>query len=440
MIAHRSIPVPRCGLPAAAILGAFLFWVIALYPGLASSQPGFARQYDVSCVLCHSAFPKLNAFGEKFAADNFRLPQWKEKTTIDVGDDMLRLPKFPPFAIRAQAYVQGRDGEEVDPATGPTGNDSDFDFQSPYLVKLLSSAPLSDHITYYFYGIFAEKGKNGETVIEDAWFRHDDLFGSGIAMQLGQFQVSDLMFPREVRMTFQDYYAYRAAGVTYERGVIFDRDVGPVGLGIGIVNGSGIEQNFAINSPGYKRPDRMFDNDAQKSIFGRIGIPVGPVEIGLFGLSGEQKSAAGFAGTDAGSRKGDKRIFGVDISGDIAGKYNWYLQVLWNRWEDFLDQDPGTDYDWVGGFAGVDYVHDARWAFSALYNYAEADDFDGTGTIYEGIEINSLTFTVNYYFMRNVKAVLEANVDFLGEDRGGPPYVGHQTKEHYLLFGFDTAF
>jgi hypothetical protein len=44
-----------------------------------------------------------------------------------------------------------------------------------------------------------------------------------------------------------------------------------------------------------------------------------------------------------------------------------------------------------------------------------------------------------YYFMRNVKAVLELNVDFLGKNRGGPPFVGHQTREHYLLLGFDLA-
>lgn len=436
-----SIPASRLPI-IGTLLVAFL-----LFSNVAWSQPGFARQYNISCAACHSAFPKLNSFGEQFAADNFRLPQWKETSTVDVGDDMLRLPKFPPFAIRAQAYVQARDGEEVDVETGLTGNDSSFDFQSPYLIKLLSSAPLSDHITYYFYGIFAEKGGNGETVIEDAWFRHDDIFGSDIAMQLGQFQVSDLMFPREVRLNFQDYYAYRAAGITYERGVLFDRDVGPVGLGLGFVNGSGIEQNFAINTPGYKRPDKMFDNDSQKSVFGRIGIPAGPVEIGLFALAGEQNSATGYAGSDMGARKVDKTIFGLDLSGNIGAQYNWYVQLLWNQWDGFFDadinfpdRDPNTDYDWFGGFAGIDYVHNDHWAFSALYNYAEADDFDNTGTIYEGIEINSLTFTASYYFMRNVKAILEANVDFLSEDSVGPPYVGHQSKEHYLLFGFDTAF
>jgi hypothetical protein len=73
------------------------------------------------------------------------------------------------------------------------------------LIRLLSGVPLSDHISYYFYAILADKGGNGEALVEDAWFRHDDLFGSGVAGQIGQFQISDLMFPRETRMTFQDF-------------------------------------------------------------------------------------------------------------------------------------------------------------------------------------------------------------------------------------------
>lgn len=413
--------------------------ILTLWSSLAAAMPAFARQYGISCAVCHDAFPRLNDFGESFIANNYRLPNWRE-TMLDTGDDRLALPKYLPLAIRAQAYVQGRDAEQVDLATGPTSNDSDFDIQSPYLIKLLSSAPLSDQITYYFYGIFAEKGGNGETIIEDAWFRYGDVADTGVGAQLGQFQVSDLMFPREIRLTFQDYYAYRAAGITYDRGVIFDRGFGPVDIAIGAVNGNGIEQNFDLNSPGYRRPDKMFDNDSGKSIFGRIGASLGPVNIGLFGYSGEQKSATGFAGEDAGTRDTDKRIAGLDLSGKLGPRVHWYAQGLWNSWSDFLDADPTRDYDWFGGFAGVDFIPNDRWAFSVLYNYAEADDFENTGTVYEGIKMNSLALGAAYYFMRNVKAVVEVNGDFLSEDSGGPPFVGHQTKENYILFGFDAAY
>jgi len=205
------------------------------------ANPAFARQYDMSCITCLSAFPRLNSFGKQFLADNIRLPNWREKIGVETGDERLMLPKFPQMAFRAQAYVQARESEAQD-SSGATTADPASDFQAPYLIKLLAGSPLSEHISYYFYAIFAEKGGNGETIVEDAWITHDDLFGSGVGMMLGQFQVSDLMFPRETRLTVQDYIPYRMAGITYERGVAFDTDVGPVSLALGIVNGNGIEK------------------------------------------------------------------------------------------------------------------------------------------------------------------------------------------------------
>ncbi|AMN48042.1 hypothetical protein ACG33_13230 [Steroidobacter denitrificans] len=415
---------------------AFTSWIV---PTISQAMPALARQYNVSCVACHDAFPRLNAFGESFVANNFRMPNWRQ-TMMDLGDERLALPKSLPLAIRAQAFAQGREGKDIDPATGPTGNASSFDFQAPYLIKLLSSAPLSEHITFYFYAIFAEKGGNGETLIEDAWFRHDDVLGSGVGAQLGQFQISDLMFPREVRLTFQDFYAYRAAGITYDRGLILDRGLGPLEIAIGAVNGNGITQNFAIDSPGYRRPDQMFDNDSRKSLFGRVGFTAGGVNVGIFGLAGQQKSAAGFAGTVTGNRDTDKRILGLDLSGSLTPRTHWFAQGIWNEWRDFLDAEPQRDFDWFGGFVGVDHVHSDRWTFSLLYNYAEADDFRGTGTVFEGIKINSLSLASSYYFMRNLKGVIEVNADLLSKDPAGPPYVGHQTREHYLLIGFDAAY
>ncbi len=414
---------------------------ICLLPGLlpvtAEAAPMFARKYNMSCASCHSAFPRLNSFGEQFRASNMRLPNWRDDT-LETGDPRLALPSAVPLAIRAQAYVQAREGKSIDPVTGDTVEASS-DFQSPYLIKLLSSAPLSDHITYYFYGIFAEKGGNGETIIEDAWFRHDDVFATGVGLQLGQFQVSDLMFPREVRLPFQDFMVYRMAGITYDRGVLFDRGIGGLDVSLGLVNGNGIDQNFDVNSPGYRRPDNMFDNNSDKSVFGRIATTLGPVSVGLFGLAGEQANATGPAGIDSGDRDTDKRIVGLDLSGTLRGKTHWYTQLLWNTWEGFLE--PDQDYDWWGGFAGVDYIFNDFWAFSALYNYADADDLDATDTIYEGIDINSLSFTASYYFMRNVKGVAEINIDLLDdESRSGTYYTGHLDREGYILFGFDAAF
>lgn len=415
----------------------FLITFILLIPANSEAMPVFARKYNMSCNTCHAAFPKLNEFGHQFVEDNFRLPNWKDNT-ISGGDDMLALPDTVPLALRTQAFVQTREAEVVDVETGETAT-ADTDIQSPYLIKLLSSAPLSEHISYYFYGIFAEKGDNGSVIIEDAWFSHDDIFNTDISLMLGQFQVSDLMFPREVRLTFQDYMVYRMAGITYDRGALFDYTAGQLDLSLGLVNGNGIEENITINSPGYKRPDHLFDNNSGKAVFARIGSELGGVNVGLFGYSGTQKNATGIAGTDSGIRDTDKIAYGIDLSGKLGVKTYWFAQLLQNNWDEFINTN--TDYSWYGGFAGVDYIHSDRWAYSLLYNYANANDLKDTDTVYEGIDINSLTVTASYYFMRNVKGVIEVNMDLLGTvDKTGVYWTGHLSGENYALFGFDAAF
>lgn len=429
--------MPRLFLASGSVLLALLILMSSYTP--ANAMPAFAREYGVSCTVCHAAYPRLNGFGETFADDmNFRLPSW-EQLIVATGDEDLALAKSLPLAVRMQAYIQGRDGESIDPTSGEIEADSGLDFQSPYLLKLLSSAPLTDQISYYFYAIFAEKGGNGEVIVEDAWFSYNDLFDTGIGAMLGQFQVSDVMFPREVRMTFQDFMLYRAAGITYDRGILFGKDVGGLDVSLGFVNGNGIQQNFNINSPGYRRPDKLFDNNTQKSVFGRLGSDFGPVSVGLFGLSGQQMNATGPAGTESGDRRTDKLVAGVDVSGNIDGKWYWFGQFLWNRWADFID--PATDFDWSGSFVGVDYLHSDKWVFSALVNHIDAGDFKNTDTIYEGLEMRAVTLAASYYFMRNVKGVIEANIDLLDEEsQTGVFYTGHLSQENYILIGIDAAF
>ncbi len=418
------------------ILGSLLIaLLLSMLPTSSEAIPAFARKYSLTCTACHAAFPRLNEFGENFVKSNYRLPNWKDSTT-PTGDDMLALPDSVPLAIRAQAYVQQREARNINIETGEEVS-ANTDFQGPYLIKLLSSAPLSDHISYYFYAIFAEKGGNGEVIVEDAWFSHDDLFGSKIGMMLGQYQVSDLMFPRETRLTFQDFMVYRMAGLTYDRGVTFNYDFNVVDLALGWVNGNGIDQNYAINSPGYKRPDHLFDNDNGKAFYCRLGGDAGPVSIGLFGYAGTQKNYAGIS--SSGTRDTPKIAYGVDLSGNVNAKVYWFVQAIWNQWDDFID--VGKSYDWFGSFAGVDYVHSQRWVFSFLYNYADAGDLKNTDTVYEGIDINALTFTASYYFMRNVKGIIEVNGDFLDvQDKTGQYWTGHLTSENYALVGFDAAF
>src|SRR5437762_12178518 len=48
--------------------------LLAGFPRDARALPAFARRFNLACGACHSAVPRLNAFGEAFHENGFKPP------------------------------------------------------------------------------------------------------------------------------------------------------------------------------------------------------------------------------------------------------------------------------------------------------------------------------------------------------------------------------
>lgn len=136
----------RLGSYAAALL------LLAVLPRDAQAIPAFARRYRTTCASCHTAAPKLNAVGEAFRLNGYRLREFDEALGRDaglpLGDDGWRdlwpdgvwpgeIPSTPPISLRIQADV----------ASVPRGRpDAGLHFRFPRDVYLLSGASLGDGI------------------------------------------------------------------------------------------------------------------------------------------------------------------------------------------------------------------------------------------------------------------------------------------------------
>ncbi len=68
--------------PTLLVIGAL---TIAAEPLAAREIPYFARKYGVECRHCHVLPPKLNAFGEAFVANNYRMPGLVPRATLPVA-------------------------------------------------------------------------------------------------------------------------------------------------------------------------------------------------------------------------------------------------------------------------------------------------------------------------------------------------------------------
>lgn len=252
-----------------------LLLAAAALPSL-EAMPAFGRRYSLSCKTCHSPFPKLKPYGEEFAANAFSI---KDKDTpryaIDTGDDQLSLLRELPFALRLEGFW-----------TYNNGNRGQVDFSSPYILKLLSGGEIAKNIGYYFYFFFSERGEIAG--LEDAFVVFNDLFGGDLDLYVGQFQVSDPLFKREVRLSFEDYAVYKATpgesriNLAYDRGLMLTYGL-PTGtdFALEILNGTGIgEANIFRN----------FDDDKFKNLLFRISQDAGEAaRLGAFGYTGKER-------------------------------------------------------------------------------------------------------------------------------------------------------
>ena len=368
-------------------------------PPAASAIPVFARRYAVSCAQCHDPIPRLSAFGEMFAGHGFRMVAGElPADTLVTDDPLLALGRTLPLAMRFDAHVQAYGSRPVE-----------SDVQAPYGLKLLSSASLSPSISYYFYFFLAERGEVGG--VEDAFVMWNDVGGRPLDVSLGQFQVSDPLFKRELRLMFDDYAIYRArmgdqpADLTYDRGVLAAFDWRGFTLTAEVVNGNGKGAADA----------GRFDDDRNKNFFGHVSRDLVPgLRVGAMGYLGwqDRDRAAGdvrnefwYAGADATVDLGP-----VQLNGQFMRRHDAAPTF------DPLERDSRLD----GGFAEVLVVPPGqRWYGFALWNRLSADRpiLDPRMGGPAGVDrYHAVSGGLGWLVQRNARAQVEGFWDFEREE------------------------
>jgi len=340
--------------------------------GQANAIPAFARQYHLSCNTCHVAYPKLKPFGEDFAANGYVLGGMQDRAYDEnVIDDALNLFKRPPIAMRFMQYFDTNIDFKNKSALA--------DFKTPWIVKLLTGGAIGENVSFYAYIIY-EKGE--APFFEDAWVDIHNVLP--FSMMIGQFQISDFMFPRELRLTRSDYYIYKlsptnmTANLTYHRGVVF----GFGDLNVGVVNGNGIGPNKNGN----------YDNNNNKWYFAHYALPV-DFQLGLFALYGD----------DFDTTSNYIQIYrtGLDFARMFGNAYV-FGQIMYGF-------DNTSSNFFYGGFLGVDYVKDDMNIISFLFNVIEAP----STSAYYNKRLYTFSVTYSHYLYRNAKVIFETEYDFL---------------------------
>ncbi len=363
--------------------------LFALAAGSLSAMPAFARKYAMSCKTCHAPFPKLKPYGDEFAGNGFVI---KDKPTprynIDTGDTWLSLLRELPLALRLEGFLNYNEADS-----------RRIDFSAPRILKIISGGELFKNVSYYFYFFFSEKGEIAG--IEDAFVMFNNLFGSDLDLYVGQFQVSDPLFKREIRLPYEDYAIYGARpgdstiDLTYDRGVMLTYGLPTkTDLTLEVVNGNGIGESVFEN----------FDQDPYKNVLLRVSQEVAPaLRLGAFGYLGKERpvdlaNSVWMAGADATL---------------TAGRFELNVQYVERRDDNpfFAADAPLEKIATRGGFAELLFMpkgDDSRWYGAGLFNIVDAD--------LPELRYTSATLHYGYLLRRNVRLTLEATYVFEGLD------------------------
>lgn len=317
-----------------------------------------------------------------------------------------------PLAVRFDAYIQASDREDVK-----------TDLEVPFGLKLLSGGPITKHISYYFYFYISERGEVAG--VEDAILFFNNIGNTTLDIAVGQFQVSDPLYKRELRLTFEDYQIYRVKPGNSEFSLIYDRGIAAsYGFNFGmdvigmLVNGNGIKE---------AGDDKLFDLDNNKTYALRVLQNFGIFNIGLFGAAGKEttKDSTGIVDVD-----NNIAVFGPDLSiGNDFIELN--VQYLYREDDNVYFETGNTPkVKSEGGFAEITYMPNADqslFLFTFLYNYINSeDDFN---------DYQTATFSISHMAARNVRFLAEFTYDFVDKDKNvtGP-------KGNRFTIGAVTAF
>jgi len=358
--------------------------------------PAFARKYNMSCKACHSPFPSLKSYGEEFAFNGFQLKGMEAPGYyVDTGDEDLSLIRDFPLAARLEGYI-----------TYNQGKSEQSDFYAPVLFKILTGGAITNDISYYVYYIL-ESGEVGK--IEDAWFMFNNLFGSELDFTIGQFQVCDPLFKRELRLTRDDYYIYKVnpgnsmVDLTYDRGIMLGYGFeSGTDIVLEVVNGSGIGEQFLSGT---------FDNDKYKNFFGRISQDASDhFRIGAMGYWGKEKQESPTGPPEIVYSTNELWMLGGDMTISLD-PLELNLQYISRS-----DDNPNFFYDekekvnTQGAFAEFIFRpegDDSDWYAVGLFNWIESDQTD--------LNLKQLGIHFGYLLKRNIRLVAEYSQNFTVE-------------------------
>jgi len=277
---------------------------VAVGAAPAQAIPAFARKYRTSCQTCHTAYPKLNPFGQAFRLRGYRMPAETEEMIkelpVPLGAPAYKklwpdavwpgdIPGTVPFSLSTDLAVN------THRSTNEEGQKETVkgDFSFPEEVALLSGGTLGETMSFFGEVIFVQEVADGSietgAEVEHAQFHVNGPWGSGPAfnLRIGRFMPE-----------LSQAFGHGPLLVTGDAPTVFHM-YQPIGLGggAGLGEGGGIAVPHGVDgieaygvvkhrflysaglANGMGPGADSFDGNNSKDVFGRVAYKIGGLAL-----------------------------------------------------------------------------------------------------------------------------------------------------------------
>jgi len=371
-----------------------LFVLQLMMPASGHAIPALARKHGFNCNMCHTAYPKLNDFGQRFRDSGYQIPgqEGKEKNVFDTP---------PPIAVRTSTGLSGYNTKNA--------TTSGFDMLG---LDLLAAGVMHKNISFLF--IYTPRidepsadytgSQDGTNPLQLGAFESgnvvfSNLIQDALNVRVGRFEPAYHAISSKRSFYLMEPYEIYSFSTPGNNFVFDDNQIGVEATGrcrcgfkygLGVVNGTGA-------SPDNNRYKDVYV-DASQTMGAGDGQSAGQ-RIGAFVYYGWQPLTFSGATPSPTGEVGGGRNKPFYRFGGYAG-LNWKtlnLQGLYMKGVDDKSINvltPTKDYEFDGGLAELDYagLKNNRLIASVLYNWVSTPSYDCDR------EVKAYSGVLRYYF------------------------------------------
>ena len=359
--------------------GVLLMTIVAMsHETPVKAIPAFARKYQTSCQTCHVIFPKLNAFGEAFRLNGYRMPGETEEMVkekpVSLGAPAYKklwpqaiwpgeISNTVPLAVNIKMADVSQSSVNEDGSVTSIKND----FQFPQELNIFGAGRLGDHLSYLSEVTFEQKPDSSVAVsLEHAHLSFDSPFGPE---NMFHFRVGK--FAPNYADGFQEGWIMTNAGIDS----LFDYN--PIGAAGGRGLGAGEVSPTPIELPALVQGIESY----------------GVVKHRLLYVAGAVNGIPGTDRFDGNNAKDvyarlDYKFGGMGLDGDTGGK-----PIPEKNWRDnsfrigaFAYRGNGRHIDFANPAGGDTEIQDAHFLRTGVVGSVYVGDLNVFGVYLRGTD------------------------------------------------------